>query len=255
MSKNITNVIKTVHYVTCKTTKNEPKNRAEMALIPIPKVPSRPSPRRHKRRQIHRADAHQATNAAAAQRPTIDQTADRFGADRELLGCRFDRQKRRKGSCAGCPKGGGIWGYLLSLRHGQALPPLIAPPPNAALPIAPKPAPVPPKPHEPHPPHQPKLRVGGGPLRQWGARVGSCEARYATPKNRAGVNPVTGLPTSSSLVAAWAGSNKSEGYGQPYLPRRSTGKPYTRARQRASRRSALCLVGDLWTKASRSPDS
>ena len=80
----------------------------------------------------------------------------------------------------------------LSLRHGQALPPLIAPQPSAALPIVPKPAPVPPKPHAPHPPRQPELQVGGGPLRQMRERDASCEARYATPKNRAGENPVTG---------------------------------------------------------------
>ena len=91
---------------------------------------------------------------------------------------------------------GAMWGVdvgiRLSLRHGQVLPPLIAPQPSAALPIAPRPAPMPPQQHALRPPRQPKLRVGGGPLWHMRARVGSCESRYATPKNRAGENPVTG---------------------------------------------------------------
>ena len=195
--------------------------RSQNSTKTIPKSSSTLSPRRHKRRQIRRADAHQTSHAAGWQRATCDQTAHRFGRNRKLNGHSRNRQNRRQ-RCVGRYKAAVT---PFSLRHGQALPPLIAPQPSAVLASVPTPAPVPPKPHEPHPPHQPKLRVGGGPLRQWGARVGSCEARYATPKNRAGVNPVTGLPTSSSLVAAWAGSNRSEGYGQPSLPRLSTGKP------------------------------
>ncbi len=171
-----------------KSTQNDPQNSAKMAHILIPKAPSRPSPRRHKLRQIRRTDAHQTTNAAARKRPTRDQTADRFGADRKLQGRGFDRQKGGEGCQVGC----GARGCLLSLRHGQVLPPLIAPQPSAAPQNAPKPAQVPSKPHAPHPPRQPKLRVGGGPLRQMRARDASCEARYATPKNRAGENPVTG---------------------------------------------------------------
>lgn len=192
MSKNITKIIKTVYCNVGKTTQNAPENSGKTALFPIPKAPSRPSPRCHKLCQICGPDAHQATNAAAWKRPTPNQTADSFGADRELNGHSRNRQKRGKGSCAGCPKGGGICGYLLSLRHGQVLPPLIAAQPSAVLPIVPRPAQVPPKQHAPHPPHQPKLRVGGRPLRQMRERDAPCESRYATPKNRAGENPVTG---------------------------------------------------------------
>lgn len=200
-----------------KTTPKQRRNGVET----IPKAPSNTGSRRYKLRQIHRPNTHQTPNAAGWQRATCDQTAHRFGRNRKLNGHSRNRQKRGQ-RCVGRYK---ATVTPFSLRHGQALPPLIAPQPSAVLASVPTHAPVPPKPHEPHPPHQPKLRVGGGPLRQWGACVGSCEARYATPKNRAGVNPVTGLPTSSSLVAAWAGSSRSEGYGQPSLPRRSTGKP------------------------------
>ncbi len=159
-----------------------------MASILIPNAPSKPSPRRHKLRQIHRPNAHQATNAAAGQNAAFDQTADRFGADRELNGHCIYRQKRRMGGHLGC----GCKGTRFSLRHGQVLPPLIAPQPSAAPQNAPRPAPVPPKQHAPHPPRQPKLQVGGGPLRHMRERDASCESRYATPKNRAGEYPVTG---------------------------------------------------------------
>jgi hypothetical protein len=167
-----------------KTTPKQLRNGVET----IPNAHSRPSPRGQKLRQICGPDAHQTPNAAGWQRATFNQTADSFGADRQLLGRGFDRQKRGKGRHVGC----GCKGIRLSLRHGQALPPLIAQQPSAALPIAPRPAPVPPKQHAPHPPRRPKLRVEVGPVQQRGARVGSCESRYVTPKNHAGENPVTG---------------------------------------------------------------
>ena len=82
--------------------------------------------------------AHQATNVAAGQTATIDQTAGRFGADRQLLGRGFTRHKRKQRSCAGCPKGCGIRGILLNLRHARALAREIVAQPCAVLAIVPK---------------------------------------------------------------------------------------------------------------------
>ena len=208
-----------------------PRNPTQNSRKNMSKARSTFGSRRHKLRQIHRTNPHQATNAAARQRSPCDQATDRLRRNREVKRRGFDRQKRWQGGrCGGGARGvasvrgslmpeaglgGRRWregtgrggfgshdpcatngtllgrGSGLSLHHGPALPQLIAPPPNAALPIGPKPAPALSKPHAPRPP-QTKRRAETSPLRQMGARAGSCGPKYATPKSTAGENPVTG---------------------------------------------------------------
>jgi len=84
-------------------------------------------------------------------------------------------------------------GWRLNLHHAPASQPWnseIAPRSAAPQP-APTTAPALSKPHAPRPP-QTKRRAETSPLRQMGEPAGSCGPKYATPKNHAGENPVTG---------------------------------------------------------------